>query len=104
MHTEYFLILLPFFLALALVMLCSIRACGVRRAALLQSAAPSAPRPSVVKCHIKTFEYRDGHSETRHSVCDGLHLDQLTDDAAQQFHPESKLTHVSGTVHQVRVK
>lgn len=63
----------------------------------------SIPEFTFVKCHVKTFSYEDGHIEERHSYCDGLGLEGLTDAAAQMFHPDSPLRHVGNQVHSIRV-
>lgn len=69
-----------------------------KRAAQLTGQA----RPYSVKCHIKTFEYLDGHKEVRHSFCSGgVGLEGLTDALATEFHTEAPLVKVTNLTHVV---
>ncbi len=73
----------------------SLRAVQVRR---LAGSSPA----QAVKCHVKIFEYSDRATVRKHSVCDGLGLEGLTDEKAAAFHPEATLVHVRNQTHEVR--
>lgn len=59
--------------------------------------------PAETKCHVRTFKYSDGHTETFHEH-DGVRMDVLTDLFGTGVYETAVLEEVVDTVHYIPVK